>query len=48
MKCHSAFDKYEVSKMDNQYMRDIDQSEQFLYLVIQTLIRRVNDGVIEL
>jgi hypothetical protein len=48
MKCHSAFDNYEVSDLDNKYMRDIDQSEQFLYLVIKTLIRRVNDEVIKL
>ena len=47
-KCHSKFDQYKVSNFDSQYMRDIDQSEQFLYLVIKTLIRRVNDEVIKL
>ena len=46
-KCHARFDQYNVSTLDNQLLRDIDQSEQFLYLVMKTLIRRVNDEVIK-
>ena len=45
-KCHSAFDRYEVSNMSTKYMRQIDQSEQFLYNIIQSLIRRYEQDIL--
>jgi len=46
-KCHSSFDNYEFSSLDTKYLRQVDQSEQFLFCIIQTLIRRVEQGVID-
>ena len=44
--CHRKFDNYEVSAMSTKYLRQIDQSEQFLFCIIQTLLRRIEQGVI--
>lgn len=48
MRCHSMFDQYSSSQYDDHVMAQIDQSEQFMYCVLKTIIRRVNDGVIQL
>jgi hypothetical protein len=45
-KCHSAFDKSDVSLVKDPYMRKIDHSELFLFCVMQTLIRRVRQDVL--
>jgi hypothetical protein len=47
MKCHSAFDNYTFLD-GNLFQAKIDQSEQFLYLIMTTLIRRIEQGVIEI
>ena len=44
--CHQKFDNYEVSSMSTKYLRQIDQSEQFLYCIIQTLIRRYEQDIL--
>ena len=41
-KCHKAFDEGGAGS----YEIRIDKSEQFLYLICQTLLRRVDQGVI--
>ena len=45
-KCHHEFDMSEASYMKDPLMRKIDLSERFLFCVMQTLIRRVHDGVL--
>jgi len=45
--CHRKFDNYEVSAMSTKYLRQIDQSEQFMYCVMQTLIRRYKAGILD-
>ena len=44
--CHENFDRHATSIFRDKPMRQIDQSEQFLYCVAQTLIRRVQEGVL--
>jgi hypothetical protein len=44
--CHRKFDNYEISSMGTKYLRQIDQSEQFLYCVMQTLIRRYEQDIL--
>lgn len=46
-KCHSAFDNYEGSSYENRQYRRIDNSEQFLTNIMRTLLRRVEQGIIE-
>ena len=55
-KCHAKFDGMDVSKFasetgagagERNYMRKIDASEQFMYLVLQTLVRRIEQGLVE-
>lgn len=42
-KCHSHFDvNFDGSTLEKR----IDKSEQFLYLIMQTLLRRIDQGVI--
>jgi hypothetical protein len=44
--CHRQFDNYELSSMSTKYLRQIDQSEQFLYCIMQTLIRRYGQDIL--
>ena len=45
--CHNQFDTGAMACVsDNEYMKKIDQSEQFMFLIMQTLIRRVDQGII--
>ena len=46
-KCHAAFDNYEVGEGVG-FLKKIDASEQFQHLILKTLIRRINEGVITL
>jgi hypothetical protein len=41
--CHAAFD----GASGNLLADKIDKSEQFLYLILQTLLRRVDQGILE-
>ncbi len=46
-KCHSAFDNYEVG--DGVGMnKKIDASEQFQHLILKTIVRRIQSGIIKL
>ena len=54
-KCHKAFDLYKISPLDESisnvgdpYAKKIDISEQFLFLIIQTIIRRIDQGLIKI
>lgn len=47
-KCHAAMDGYEWSQHENREMRRIDQSEQFLFLILKAIIRRVEAGSLTL
>ena len=46
-KCHRAFDNYEGSSYENRQYRRIDNSEQFLTNIMRTLLRLVEQGIIE-
>lgn len=43
-KCHKAFDEGGAGSFQLQ----IDKSEQFLYLICQTLLRRIDQGIISI
>lgn len=48
-KCHSAFDQHKASSRDESataFQKKIDMSEQFLFLVIKTLMRRIDQEVV--
>jgi hypothetical protein len=45
-KCHNLFDGKKTSHFKDKYLRKIDASEQFMFCVLQTLIRRVKQGVL--
>jgi len=47
-KCHRQFDQYLnfTSTGESPYMRKIDMSEQFLFCIVQTILRRIDQGVI--
>jgi|TARA_R100000084_G_C4642961_1_gene144930 hypothetical protein len=49
-RCHSAFDRNDpsLSHLENSWSKKIDISEQFLFCVVQTIIRRVGDGTIKI
>ena len=49
-KCHDAFDNNHASLSDLQgdFPKRVDRSEQFLFCVMQTLLRRVEQGVIKI
>jgi len=47
-KCHRLFDDYLISDCENRDQRRIDHSEQFLYCIIQTLVRRARQGVLKI
>ena len=46
-KCHLIFDGKEMSHFKDKYLRKIDSSEQFLFCVAMTLVRRVKQGVLK-
>ena len=45
-KCHAEFDSSEGSFVEDPFQRKIDLSERFLYCVMLTMIRRVQQGVL--
>jgi hypothetical protein len=47
MRCHALFDGKKASHFKDPYLRKIDASEQFMFCVLQTLIRRVKQGVLK-
>lgn len=49
VRCHAAFDAKDVNYNKSavtSFDRSIDHSEQFLFLIMKTLIRRVEQGTI--
>lgn len=49
MECHAAFDGYSTAQhTDPNIMARIDHSELFLYAILKTLQRRIDEGLIEL
>lgn len=46
-KCHSAFDTFAKHLKRTGEITKIDQSEQFLYLIMETIIRDVKEGVLK-
>ena len=54
-KCHNAFDlgmkkplDTSISDIGDPYAKKIDLSEQFLFCILKTLIRRVEQGIISI
>lgn len=49
VKCHTAFDTGSVDTYcgESPFAKKIDQSEQFLFLIIKTLLRRVEQGILK-
>ena len=47
-KCHETFDKNMAGHGPTKYWKKIDASEQFMYCVVQTFIRRLRQGIITL
>jgi hypothetical protein len=45
--CHSAYDSHRISNLSGEYIRKIDQSEQFLTDIARTLARRIEQGVLK-
>lgn len=43
-RCHLKFDSYETSDLETKTLRQIDHSEQFLFLVAMTIRRRLEQG----
>lgn len=46
--CHKQADSYEWSMYADKEMRDIDNSEAFLYLIAKTIIRNFENGNLQL
>lgn len=46
--CHEAFDGHGMGNHPDLYWRKIDQSEQFLALILQTIIRQIDQGMVKL
>lgn len=44
-KCHKAFDE---GTGVTSFQVQVDKSEQFLYLICQTLLRRIDQGIIQI
>lgn len=44
--CHRCHYRFDVASDRGSFDKKVDHSEQFLFLTIQTLIRRVDQGVI--
>lgn len=47
-KCHAAFDNYGISDFDDRTTRAIDHSEQFLFCILKTIERRIEQGLIKI
>ncbi len=45
-KCHAVFDSYDSSNFPDLFMRKIDRSEAFLYMIVKTWERLFNQGKI--
>ena len=47
--CHNKFDTNHssLSDMKGEFPKRVDRSEQFLFCVIQTLIRRIDQGILK-
>ena len=45
-KCHDIYDSLEASTFDDRFMRKVDQSEQFFYLICKTWERLYLQGKI--
>jgi len=46
--CHSAYDSHRMSNLSGEYLRKIDQSEQFLTDIARTVLRRIEQGVLKI
>ena len=46
--CHKCHHKFDVAFDGSSFEKKIDLSEQFLFLIIQTLIRRVSQDIIDI
>jgi len=44
--CHRCHHKFDVAFDGSSFEKKIDLSEQFLFLIIQTILRRIDQGVI--
>ena len=44
--CHRCHYRFDVASDRGSFAKKVDHSEQFLFLIIQTLIRRIDQGVI--
>ena len=54
-KCHRAFDLYKISPLDESissvgdpYAKKIDVSEQFLFNIMKTILRRIDQGILKI
>jgi hypothetical protein len=54
-KCHRAFDLYQISPLDESissvgdpYAKKIDVSEQFLFNIMKTILRRIDQGILKI
>jgi hypothetical protein len=45
-KCHALFDNYDDSLIADPCMRKIDHSERFLFYILLTLVRRMQQEVL--
>ena len=48
-RCHAAFDHHKQSARTDgatDFQKKIDLSEQFLFLIVKTLLRRIDQGVV--
>ena len=48
MKCHAKMDNYDSSTFKDSWMRKIDHSEQFMFLILKTLQRLYKQGHIKI
>tara|TARA_R100001594_G_scaffold24026_2_gene47105 strand:+ start:14499 stop:14840 length:342 start_codon:yes stop_codon:yes gene_type:complete len=49
-KCHNAFDTNcnSLTELKGDFPKRVDRSEQFLFLIMQTIIRRIDQGLIKI
>lgn len=45
-RCHTKFDMSEISTLTDPILRRIDESEQFMFCVLMTIIRRAKQGIL--
>ena len=46
-RCHKDADSYEWSNLPDKTLRQIDVSEAFMYLILKTIERNIEQGVLE-